>query len=48
MATLRLMSGSPILRRKFMQAGWVKNTLIKNRSTAKFVFQALMTARKPT
>ena len=46
MATLKLMVRSPILRKKFMQAGWVKNTLIKNRSTAKFIFQALLTGRK--
>jgi ubiquinone/menaquinone biosynthesis C-methylase UbiE len=47
MATLKLMMGSPVLMKRFMQAGWVKNTLIKNRSTAKFVFQALITGRKP-
>jgi ubiquinone/menaquinone biosynthesis C-methylase UbiE len=46
MATLKLMLDSPVLRKKFMQAGWVKNTLIKNRSTAKFIFQALITGRK--
>jgi SAM-dependent methyltransferase len=46
MATLKLMIGSPVLRKKFIQAGWVKNTLIKNRSTAKFIFQALITGRK--
>jgi len=46
-ATLKLMMGSPILRKRFMQAGWVKDTLIRNRSTAKYVFQGLVTGRKP-
>lgn len=47
MATLKLMTASPLLRRKFLQAGWVKNTLIRNRSTATFIFQGLITAKKP-
>jgi ubiquinone/menaquinone biosynthesis C-methylase UbiE len=47
MGTLKLMMGSPFLRKRFMQAGWVKNTLIQNKSTARFVFQGLITGRKP-
>ena len=43
----KLMMESPVLRKRFMQAGRVKNTLLKNRSTARFVFQALITGRKP-
>jgi arsenite methyltransferase len=47
MVMLKLMMKSPVLKKKFLQAGWVKNTLIKNRSTAKYIFQAVMTGRKP-
>ncbi len=46
-ATLKLMMESPILRKRFMQAGWVKDTLIRNTSTARYVFQGLITGRKP-
>ena len=46
-AALRLMMSSPVLRRRFVQAGRVKNTLIKSRSTAKYVFQGIITGRKP-
>lgn len=45
-AALGLMMSSPVLRKKFLQAGWVKNTLMKNKSTAKSVFQALITGQK--
>jgi ubiquinone/menaquinone biosynthesis C-methylase UbiE len=47
LATLRLMRESPVIRKRFLQAGKVKAALIKNRSTARFVFQALVTGRKP-
>ena len=46
-ATLRLMRESPALRKRFMQAGRVKDTLTRNRYTARFIYQALITARKP-
>jgi arsenite methyltransferase len=45
-ATLKLMSKSPILRKKFLQAGRVKDTLIKNPTTARYIFQALIMGRK--
>jgi arsenite methyltransferase len=46
-ATLKLMMESPILRKRFMQAGRVKDTLTRNKSTAHYVFQGLITGRKP-
>jgi ubiquinone/menaquinone biosynthesis C-methylase UbiE len=46
-ATLRLMSKSPTLRKRFLQAGRVKDTLIKNPTTARYIFQALIMGRKP-
>ena len=46
-ATLQLMVASPVLRKRFIQAGRVKDTLIRSRSTARYVFQGLITGRKP-
>ena len=46
-ATFRLMVASPILRARFIQAGRVKDTLIRNGSTARYVFQGLITGSKP-
>jgi ubiquinone/menaquinone biosynthesis C-methylase UbiE len=46
-ATLRLMLESPVLRKRFMQAGWVKDTLTRNTSTARYIFEGLITGRKP-
>jgi len=46
-ATLKLMVASPVLRVRFIQAGRVKATPIRNRSTARYVFQGLITGRKP-
>lgn len=45
--TLRLMFSSSKLRRMFLQVGRVKRVLVEDRSTAKYVFQAVITARKP-
>jgi arsenite methyltransferase len=47
MACLRLMRESPVIKRKFLQAGYVKNVLVKRKSTARYVFQGLITGRKP-
>jgi arsenite methyltransferase len=47
LATFKLMMKSPALRKKFLQAGWVKRTLMQNPSTAKYIFQAMITGRKP-
>jgi len=44
---LKLMRTSPVLRRKFIQVGYVKRVLIENRSTAKYIFQAILTGQKP-
>ncbi len=44
---LKLMFQSRALRRKFMQMGRVKKVLYQNRSTAKYVFQAILAAQKP-
>lgn len=44
---LRLMRQSPVLRKKFIQMGHVKRVLYQSRSTAKFVFQVIIAARKP-
>jgi ubiquinone/menaquinone biosynthesis C-methylase UbiE len=46
-ATLKLMMESPFLRKRFVQAGRVKDTLIRNSTTARYIFQGLMTGRKP-
>jgi SAM-dependent methyltransferase len=46
-ATLRLMSASPLLRREFLQMGRVKRVIVQSRPTARFLFQALVTGRKP-
>jgi SAM-dependent methyltransferase len=46
-ATLRLMRASPLLRRKFLQMGRVKRVIAERRSTARFIYQALVTGRKP-
>ena len=45
---LKLMLTSPVLRKKFIQVGIVKRVLYQNRPTAKFIFQALLTGRKPS
>ncbi len=45
--TLRLMVTSSDLRNKFLKVGRVKRVLVQNRSTAKYVFQAIVMARKP-
>lgn len=45
--TLRLMWESPIIRKKMLQAGRLKRVFIQNPSTAKFIFQAVMTGQKP-
>lgn len=47
MATLKLMKESTFLRKRFVRAGRVKDTLLRNKSTAKFIFQGLITGRKP-
>jgi SAM-dependent methyltransferase len=47
-AMLRLMRESPLLRRKFIQSGRVKRVLYQSRSTARFIFQAVLAGRKPT
>ncbi len=43
---LRLMRGSPVLKKKFMQIGRVKRVLYQNRSTAKFISQVVLAGRK--
>ncbi len=45
--TLRLMRKSPVLRKKMLQSGRVKRVLFQSRSTAQFIFQAIITGRKP-
>jgi SAM-dependent methyltransferase len=45
--TLKLMLASPALRKKFLQVGLVKRVLYQNRPTAKHIFQAILTGRKP-
>lgn len=45
--TLKLMRESPLLRKKFMQFGLVKGVIYQNRSTAKYIFQAILMGRKP-
>lgn len=44
---LKLMMESPELRKKFIQVGLVKRVLYENRSTAKYIFQAILAGRKP-
>jgi ubiquinone/menaquinone biosynthesis C-methylase UbiE len=44
---LKLMYQSPALRKKFLQMGRVKRVLYQSRSTAKYIFQAILAARKP-
>ena len=46
-AMLKLMRASPVLRRKFFQVGLVKRVLYQNRPTAKYIFQVILTGRKP-
>ena len=43
---LRLMRASTVLRKKFIQVGLVKRVLYQNRSTAKYIFQAILAGRK--
>lgn len=43
--TLKLMR-NPVLRKKFLQVGRVKRVIVQNRSTAKFIFQALLIGNK--
>jgi len=45
--TLKLMLASPVLRKKFIQVGLVKRVLYQNRSTAKYIFQAVLAGQKP-
>jgi len=45
--TLKLMLASPVLRKKFLQVGLVKRVLYQNRSTAKYIFQAILAGQKP-
>ncbi len=44
---LRLMRGSPILKKKFLIVGRLKRVIIKRRSTSKFISQVVMTGKKP-
>jgi ubiquinone/menaquinone biosynthesis C-methylase UbiE len=44
---LKLMQTSPVLRKKFLQVGLVKRVLYQNRPTAKYIFQVILTGRKP-
>ncbi len=44
---LRLMRGSPVLKKKILLVGRVKRILYKGRSTAKYISQVIMTGRKP-
>ncbi len=44
---LRLMRGSPVLKKKFMQIGRVKRVLYQRRSTAKYISQVILVGRKP-
>jgi hypothetical protein len=46
--TLKLMLTSTALRKKFLQIGLVKRVLYQNRPTAKYIFQAILTGRKPS
>ncbi len=43
---LRLMRGSPILKKKFLIVGRMKRVLYKRRSTAKYISQVVMIGRK--
>ncbi len=45
-ATLKLMKSSKELRRKFLQMGLVKRVISKNKSTAGYIFQAVLTGLK--
>lgn len=44
---LKLMRESSVLRKKFLQSGLVKRVIYQNRSTAKYIFQAILMGRKP-
>ncbi len=44
---LRLMRGSPVLKKKFLIVGRLKRVIIKRRSTAKYISQVILTGRKP-
>jgi ubiquinone/menaquinone biosynthesis C-methylase UbiE len=44
---LKLMRESSVLRKKFLQFGLVKRVIYQNRSTAKYIFQAILMGQKP-
>lgn len=46
-AIIKLMLASPVLRKEFIQVGLVKRVLVENRPTAKYIFQVILTGRKP-
>jgi SAM-dependent methyltransferase len=46
-AMVKLMRESPVLRRKFISIGRVKRVLFEKQVTAKYVFQAVVSGRKP-
>jgi ubiquinone/menaquinone biosynthesis C-methylase UbiE len=43
---LKLIRESPVLRKKFLQSGLMKRVIYQDRSTAKYIFQAIMIGRK--
>nr|MDO8112538.1 methyltransferase domain-containing protein [Candidatus Sigynarchaeota archaeon] len=45
--TLKLMRASKDLRKKFMQMGRVKRVISQQRSTAKYIFQAILVGQRP-
>jgi ubiquinone/menaquinone biosynthesis C-methylase UbiE len=44
---LKLMRESPVLRKKFLRIGRVKRVLTEKRATARYLFQAVVSGRKP-
>ncbi len=44
--TFKLMRKSPLIRKKFLQVGLVKRVIYQDRSTAKYIFQAILVGQK--